>query len=232
MVILLIAVLLALLLLAVFLKFHGIRENFKKNVCIVMFGTSDIMRQYGDIAVAINRAYADRHGYALIVEEAPHPMKCANWHKVGMMRRHLPNHDAVVWIDSDAIFNPSKHGVSLDRLLASREDALVCKDAPPLDHGVNTGVLIFKNTPWSREFLDRWWAMRVDPAYESGFHEQAALNDMLKESPTEGMGIREAIEFNHIPDDNRRKNAFVIHLAGTGGEYRRRELGKLLQIKK
>lgn len=208
----------------------------RARVCIVMFGTADIMRQYGDVAVAINRAYADRHGYALIVEEARGPMDRSKsmWTKVGRIRKHLPSYEAVMWIDCDAVFNPARHGTSLDWLLASPEDALVCRDAPPLDRGVNTGVLFFKNTPWSRDFLDRWWAMRADPVYEGGFQEQSALNDLVKDDAdrcmsAEKFGIREAIEFNYIPDDARRTDAFVIHLAGTTGEYRKRELTNVLK---
>ena len=231
---LVLTVLLAVLLAVLLTVLSVTRPARKKTVCIVMFGTSDIMRQYGDIAVTINRAYADRHGYVLVVEEAPAPMDRAEaaWKTVEMIRKNLlPSYDAVMWIDCDAVFNPARHGTSLERLLASsREDALACRDAPPLDRGVNAGVLFFKNTPWSRDFLDRWWAMREDPVYARGLREQAALNDLLmnKDAATK-FGVREAIEFNYIPDDARRTNAFVIHLAGTDGEYRRRELTNVLE---
>jgi len=204
----------------------------EETVCIVMFGTSDIMRQYGDIAVAINRAYAEYHGYALIVWEASSMDRTeAVWKTVDVIRRHLPSYKAVMWIDCDAVFNPIQHETSLDWFLKSREDALVCRDIPPREHDVNAGVMLFKNTQWSRDFLDRWWEMRTRPQYQDGFREQAALNDLLRKKENSWhFSIRKSGEFNYIPDDEDRKGAFVIHLAGTDCEYRKKVLGELYSI--
>ena len=75
-------------------------------VLVVMYSTPNIM-SYAGLAEKINRAYCDRHGYSFkhVIGDQDDTSMRPVWKKVFLVRDELKNHDAVFWIDSDAIFN-------------------------------------------------------------------------------------------------------------------------------
>ena len=131
-----------------------------KRIAIVMSYTKNI-ESYAKYAEMINRKYAKKNGYTIIVnhgrfmengyERTPH------WDKVSMILHYLPKYDYVVWIDSDAIFS------NLDRKIESYiskgkgANILIGKDMYTRDESsINTGVIIVKNSPWSLSFFENY----------------------------------------------------------------------------
>ena len=68
------------------------------------------------------------------------------------MRKHLPRYDWVLFIDVDTlIMNPT---VRLEEIADNTVDQVIGAD----HNGVNSGVWLVRNAPWSFFFLDELWA--------------------------------------------------------------------------
>jgi hypothetical protein len=152
------------------------------------------------------------------------------WEKVRLVREHLPRHDAVFWIDSDAVFN--WHDQSLHRWLAGDADFVGCADQPNGPYHINCGTMLVKNTAWSRAFMDAWWRRYRDVRYHRWAFEQEALHHMLDEDEL-GCRARVKIEpaaaFNSVYKDVAagKRDTFVLHFMATPADTRRREIGEV-----
>ena len=197
-------------------------------LAIVMYSTPNIV-EYSALAARINQRYASEHGYDFVHHVASENVELPMWDKVGAIREVLTRYDAVFFIDSDAIFND--HGKALDFLLKDKADFAACSDHPNGPYLANAGTLFIRNTPWSRELIDSWWAMRRDPTYHSWAFEQSALDTLLRADTSGRLRIYPATEFNSIAHEitEGRRDTFVLHFMGTSSEYRRSELLKQLQ---
>lgn len=200
-------------------------EGFQgKNVLVLMFSTSHIL-SYARLSERINNMYAKRHGYSFehVVDDSlpGRPV----WQKVFLVRDRLPRYDAVMWIDSDAIFND--HKVSLDKWLNSPSDFIVSSDFPNGPSLVNTGTFIVKNTPFTRDFMARWSEMVDKGTYNTKFpFEQGALEDLIRRLGTDAsrVSVLPAEELNSVFGDVSRGQfkTFVMHLMALPSEYRAR----------
>jgi hypothetical protein len=191
-------------------------ENYqrKPRVKIVMFSTPDIVSQYAGHAADINKAYARKHGYAFEhhIQHIPATdRKRMVWKMVEVLLQSLNDADAVVYIDSDAVFND--HTKSLEWLFNVPGEILGCSDAPNGDSYINTGTLFVKNTKLARSLLERWWSLRDDPAYCSFPYEQKALSDLARNAAPGSIVALPATEFNSIWSELRsgRRDTFVLH---------------------
>lgn len=197
-------------------------------VGIVMFSTPNIVPDYAWLAAHINKAYADRHGYAFEHHIRSDAFKVPQWEKVRVIRDALNRYDSVFWIDSDAVFN--QHETSLDRWLDSPVDFLGCSDYPNGPYSINTGTLLVKSTPWSRQFFDLWWSMRRVPKYQKWANEQEALHDLILRNAYKCDGKMEILpcdEFNSSYNDivhGKRRDTFVLHFMSMNSAIRRSEL--------
>jgi hypothetical protein len=201
-----------------------------RRVVVVMFSTPNIIPQYAGLADRANRAYAARHGYDFQHHVRQSSHKVPQWEKVRVIRDALRTHDAVFWIDSDAAFN--MHDVSLDRWLDSPADMVGCSDHPNGPYSINTGTLLVKSTPWSRQFFDLWWSMRSIPKYSRWANEQEALHDLILKDAykcvsTDKIQIEVASAFNSAHESLARgdRSTFVLHFMAMSSDSRRAELG-------
>ena len=203
---------------------RGVAEAFsaRRNVLILMFSTSNILT-YAGLAAKINEMYAKRHGYSfehLVDDERPgRPV----WQKVFLVRDRLPKYDAVMWIDSDAIFND--HTVPLDKWLDSPAEFIVSSDWPNGPSLCNTGTFICKNTPFGKDLMDRWAGMVDKGTYNTKFpFEQGALEDLIRKLGKDSARVKvlPAEELNSIFGDVSRGQfkTFVMHLMALPGSYR------------
>jgi len=83
---------------------------------------------------------------------AADPSRPAAWSKILEVRKHLPRYDWLMFIDVDTlIMNPA---VRLEDVADDSVDQVLAAD----HNGVNSGVWMVRNTPWSFTFLDELWA--------------------------------------------------------------------------
>jgi hypothetical protein len=89
------------------------------------------------------RAYADRHGYELVIGagEMPEP-RAGAWAKVPLIRRLLDTYELVLWVDVDAMILDGSVDVA-ELLDVDAFQGLVLNGTS----GPNTALLLF---PWVR----------------------------------------------------------------------------------
>jgi hypothetical protein len=121
-------------------------------IALVTYYTPNV-RAYGAIAEQNMRRYCERHGYTLYVyRQTPaevEPGASGTWIKPWFLRKHLPHHDWVIWIDADILFFYQKK--PLEPLLEGR-DIFAAHD---IGHWViNAGVLGFRRKPATLRFVD------------------------------------------------------------------------------
>ena len=189
------------------------------------------------LAVAANqRAYCETKGYRYeVYEENLAKGNLPYWSKIAGINRLLENkneNEFVVWLDDDAVIANEKidlHAVIQD--LSAKHpgaDIFVTQDVPHAHTKLNTGVLLVRNTEFSRKFFKELMAMsssqvpRLSGTATYGncpnqvcLHEQEAMHDLLNEKPEykkyvqiipqrddQGLGINTFSRVDHF-DDNR-----------------------------
>ena len=136
---------------------------------LIMFSTSDI-RGFSCKSAEINRRYSARHGYDFTHEQYDSVALAPQYEKIRILRKHLGSTDYLVWLDSDACVidqslplqtfceEPKNlviagHEFGFD--LAGRRVRYELDGHPC---GLNTRVLLLRDTSWSEQFLEAWWS--------------------------------------------------------------------------
>jgi len=118
----------------------------------------DPIKEYADISYKINKKYCDLNGYDLIYSNKRNlPNRHQAWERFPMLLNvlNLNCYDYVMWIDADACFNLNCDvGLKTIINLSKLKDILFSSDNN-LDQNIpiNTGVIIFKNTDFSKQFI-------------------------------------------------------------------------------
>ena len=104
-------------------------------------------------SMANKQAYADLHGYDLIVDlDVVDKNRPTSWSKLLAMRKYLPDYDLLLYVDIDTIImNPEKR---LEDIVDYDYDQILAADK----NGLNCGVWMVRNTPWMLWFIDEMWA--------------------------------------------------------------------------
>ena len=104
-------------------------------------------------SMANKQAYADFHGYDLIVDlDIVDRNRPTSWSKLLTMRKYLPDYDFLLYVDIDTIImNPERR---LEDIVDYDYDQILAADK----NGLNCGVWMVRNTPWMLWFIDEMWA--------------------------------------------------------------------------
>jgi hypothetical protein len=138
------------------------------------------------------REYAEKFGYAFISRSAEFAQqgyrdRRAVWGKIDALEKILPYYEWVLWLDMDAIF--VNRSLSVENFLemcekkvggkSAFEEINIIVDRPVGDRMLNAGVLLFKNSIWTKNFIRRGVQPRYDLAY-AGSLEQQAIRDAIR----------------------------------------------------
>lgn len=114
-----------------------------------------------DLTWPNKKEYAQKHGYHLF--DGSHHINSSRppaWSKIKAVKYLLEKEkcDWVMWTDADTVIMNPEIRIQ-DFLPADKtKDMLVVSDK---GGGYNSGVFLFRNTAWSKEFLDVWWNMKA-----------------------------------------------------------------------
>jgi hypothetical protein len=181
------------------------------------------VNSYARVSEANVRRYCERHGYAYHVYRGiPEELDAAmngTWTKTWLLKRHLPDHEWVIWIDADMIFlNQSR---ALDEFLAQR-DVLFVKDIA--NWSVNAGLLGFRRTPENLALLERIWRTIESVQDKSGLYssggDQQYVNQVLE---AEGLAGADHVIDNTVintPPQLARGDTILVHCMALGEPYR------------
>ena len=134
------------------------------------FAVPDIM-DFATYHAAIMSSFAEQNGYKyrLITPASPdgHPAKLepadVRWNKVKLLIDALDpisgwakDADFIAWLDADAIILDL--GLRLEAVMEEQHpDADFLASADIRQGYINSGMLLLRNTEWTRTFLSRWW---------------------------------------------------------------------------
>ena len=144
-------------------------------VGLVTYATQDIWN-YTAYSFAVNEIYAEHNNYVMLhldgESSSEYDSFDSRWNKVKILEealdpetgwaRHL---DWVVWIDADAIVLDMN--LRIEEVVAPYPEAhlLVSAEHAGSSTLINSGVVIVKNSAWSRAFLKEWWTFKSRTLY-------------------------------------------------------------------
>lgn len=181
---------------------------------IAQFYTSNVA--YAKYSEAINRRYCENNGYEYFVETDTPKIKenlqgrSPTWYKPKFLLELLETKylDYVLFMDIDAIVANETHRI--EDFIRPSYDVVVTQDYGPSK--MNAGVILLKNTPWTKQFLKDWWQVGEQyPKYKEGlWHDQTCFGLYMDATPDWGNHIK--IIDNRILNSNEyNKRAFIFH---------------------
>ncbi|KAG0043590.1 hypothetical protein BGZ83_011255, partial [Gryganskiella cystojenkinii] len=208
----------------------AVDANRKKNIAVLTssYIYVDMCMAEASLYAAENkRIYAARHGYDFVARAAEFAQEEYRgrrlvWGKIGAMQKVLPHYEWLFWMDMDAVV------ADLDKDLRTildfaeenkREDqdeiSLVVV-RPVRDSKLNAGVMLIKNTDWSRRFLSE--VQTRSEWFMKSSYEQAAIWDVMME-PKWASGVYLYDKNDHVMNTFPKQyieGDFVIHFAPAG----------------
>jgi hypothetical protein len=171
------------------------------------------------------RHYCEIHGYDCVIKTAQTSNRPASWEKISFCQELLPYYDWLFWIDSDAcILNMSK---KLEDLIDDNYDIIIAENI----YGINAGVWLIKNSPWSAKALKEVWEL-MDTFYYTGTWEQAPMQFVIKKDqrhtklvPQRAINAQLYKYWKHaLPRGEYQPGDFILHFPGISNAVR----GKLI----
>lgn len=168
-------------------------------IVVVQYYTSNLV--YGKYTREINEAYCSRNGYTYHLEtddakiRAGMEDRAPTWYKPKIVLEVLDkyNPEAVLFIDADAVFFGNNR---IEEFLIDGVDIVASEDHGPSK--LNAGVLLFRNTEWTRKFLHDWWEMGNEfSQYKQGlWHDQTCFGLLMNR--TLGLDLHIRIISNRV----------------------------------
>lgn len=190
--------------------------NGCSKIAIVCLATSN-MKDMTAVSRKNHTFYAKKHNYTyLFYPDSIVQQNYVTWNKVFVLKEVLENFDYVMWIDADAIFTNTD--ITIESILAVKNKNMhICDDIG--GWRVNTGVMIWKNDPWSLKTVADWSQMIKIPHSQGA--EQAQLIEYLRKNDPEceNWCLHPRKTFNSHPKEHN-KGDFVLHMMGLSGEER------------
>ncbi|KAF9125367.1 hypothetical protein BGW39_007444 [Mortierella sp. 14UC] len=172
----------------------AVDQNRNKNIALLTssYIYVDMCMAEASLPSAENkRAYADKHGYDFVARAAEfaqeeHRGRRLVWGKIGAIQKVLPHYQWLFWMDMDAVI------ADLDKDLraiiqtaeetkgTNGEEISLIVARPKRDKILNAGVMLIKNTEWSRAFFNE--VQTRASWYHKSSYEQAAIWEVMNES--------------------------------------------------
>ncbi|KAG0015652.1 hypothetical protein BGZ82_001322 [Podila clonocystis] len=210
----------------------AVDKNRKANIAVL---TSSYI--YADMCMAEaslpatenKRIYARQHGYDFVARGAEFSQEEFRgrrlvWGKIGAIQKVLPHYEWLFWMDMDAIiadldkdlrdiikYAEEQHNIKNN----GQEELSLIVAQPKRDKMLNAGVMLIKNTEWSRKFFSEVQTRTI--WYHTRSYEQAAIWEVMTE-PKWASGVynyQDDHTMNTFPKLYHDGN-FVIHFAPAG----------------
>jgi hypothetical protein len=195
-------------------------------VAVAQFYTKNV--SYGKFSESINKKYCEDNGYYYLIEDNTEKIteltedRSFTWVKPKFLLEILERkeHDYILFLDIDAIVCDNSRRI--EEFIDEKYDIVATEDYS--HHSLmNAGVLLIKNSEWSRQFMKDWWdsgnflrgvdapelnCNNEEPGYFKGalWHDQTCLTYLYKQNrkdhikiiPYRDMNWREYKEGNFI----------------------------------
>jgi len=171
-----------------------------------------------EVSLPNKAAYCARHGYDFIERtdgfDARRPL---SWSKIKFVREVLPGYDWVFWSDVDSLV--MEPAVRLEEFADEEADLVLChEDFGVGVYNVNCGQMLFKNSDWSRRFLDDVWR-QTRFIHDRLWEQRAVIHLLWKSDLSDHVHLVTQRRFNSYLC-NYAKGDFLLHLADMPDEKR------------
>jgi hypothetical protein len=186
-----------------------------------------------DLSSELNAKYAEIRGYSFYVyKDIMVPKRIVTWNKVRVVMDMLnrTGHEWIMWLDTDAVV--TNRSVAVEDIITDAQissilgtvDLILCNDIGGWE--VNTGVMLWRNSNWSREILQQLWNMEHLPHMQGA--EQAQLIKLLRLADPKKLHhqIMDQTIFNTHPNVHK-EGMFIIHMMGMSGNQRVEKFTKI-----
>ena len=134
------------------------KEKKKPKIGIIQLGDDAFSDDFSHCCESVKR-YCEKHNYDHILYKSRAYKDCySNHQKSKVILDHFNDYDYIMWIDLDAAIIDDCVRIE-DIISLNPRDFYYCED--PSEHvPLNSGVLIFKTTPYCKDILSSWWETR------------------------------------------------------------------------
>jgi len=200
-------------------------EHLKIGVCFMSIG--DDYKRLTKIAKINTENYCIKYNYDFIDDESIYnPNKPIPWSKIPLILKYIDIYDYIIWIDADILIMNDiiKFTDFIDTY--NSYDIVVGSDF----RMINTGIMIIKNTDFSKNFINQIDINEYDPLEDDKERyqnwEQGSFINLYDKNYLncqEKIKVTVPTEFNSYWF-NYQPGHFVLHLAGVRGQL----LGNLM----
>lgn len=150
---------------------------------IVTLYTPNI-QDYSQYSIKNMKKYCLEHGITLYIfnKRLSNEIEHGCWNKIPAVL-YLMNHTKhkyIIWMDIDAVFN--RLDISFDKFIENykNKDMIVCRDIKDRKYKFNSGIMIIKNTDWSKKIFEDTWNKDTKHGYNSD-GDQVILKNIILE---------------------------------------------------
>jgi hypothetical protein len=152
---------------------------------LILTGYDDAMAEVGDLTNPSKAAFAEAGGYAFHCQREYTTDSHPSWQKIALLRRYLPEFDAILWLDADSLVTSTAFRVNQSRslgtpLIVSRDWSTCSPDDEP--HHFSMGNFLIRNVPNAFRLLDLVEA-RQSHWMNQPLWEQSAIQAEHRENP-------------------------------------------------
>lgn len=172
-------------------------------------------------------SYCEANNYSYLITDEFDRSRAASWGKIDLARKHLQDFDYLWTFDSDLMI--MNQNIKLESIIDHDHDVFFTCYYHDINH-LNTGSIIYRNTPWTQNFLKEIWEdQEFVAARPNCFFEQSGIVKWYKNHPEEQnhfkfLPVRSINAHYHLGMENLNinyeKGDLAVHLAGTDNFYR------------
>jgi hypothetical protein len=191
-------------------KTKVIYRKISREICVCSLYT-DNMKDTASLIEKHNKKYCDIKDYDFIchhgsLDSLRHP----TWSKILLIQQLITKYKWIFWIDADAVFN--NVNIRIEDRIDVNFDLIVCYDRHKRKFPINAGVMLFRNSVWSTNFLSNVYRYPNNiKAYEQG----AIIQEWRKNDNKSHVKIlswklmnSKGANNNYNPED------FILHFGG------------------
>lgn len=123
-------------------------------IAFVTMAVGEEYRESVEKSIENKRAYAAKHGYDFIcLTDLIDPTRPVTWNQIAALKQVMEKgkHKWVFWCDADALI--MNFAVKIEELIYDQFDWIISLDQALARY--HSGQMLLKNSPWTREFLER-----------------------------------------------------------------------------
>jgi len=196
-----------------------IKTMKRDSIVVAQFWTSNL--SYGKFTYALNDKYCKEKGYTYHVEmdydtiHKGREDRAFTWYKprflLEVFKKYNPEY--IMFMDADAAVSDNSY--TIEEFIDPDYDIIATEDHGPST--INAGVIIFKNTEWTKDFLNKWWDSGYKyPQYKDYFWwDQTGFGLVMQDIPDVKSKIKvisnRKLNWREHSDGN-----FIFHAFGYG----------------